>query len=84
MEHMDNCFGVLTDLEMPRMGGNALIDRLKQICPSMPCMIVSGNNIAVESCPPGALRAILKPITLEQIQGAVLELKSHNGAIIVT
>jgi FixJ family two-component response regulator len=69
---------------MPRMGGNALIDRLKQICPSMPCMIVSGNNIAVESCPPGALRAILKPITLEQIQGAVLELKSHNGAIIVT
>jgi len=77
MDNMDNCFGVLTDLEMPRMGGNALIDRLKRICPSMPCMIVSGNNIAVESCPPGAMRAILKPITLEQIQDAVGEMRNH-------
>lgn len=81
MDNMDSCFGVLTDLEMPRMGGNALIDRLKQICPHMPCMIVSGNNIAVESCPAGALRAILKPITLEQIRGAVAELRSHGAAV---
>ena len=46
--------GIITDLEMPRMGGDALIAHAKTICAEVPCFIVSG--IALNSLPPGTRR----------------------------
>jgi CheY-like chemotaxis protein len=63
-----SCAGVITDLEMPKMGGDVLIAKVQELCPGKPCFIVSGNDISPEKMPPGALRAIVKPITSDQIQ----------------
>lgn len=35
---------VVTDLEMPRCGGDGLIQKIRELKPSQPCLLVSGNR----------------------------------------
>lgn len=48
--------GIITDLEMPRLGGDALITRAKAINSAVPCFIVSG--ISLNTLPPGCERCV--------------------------
>lgn len=79
------CMGVITDLEMPQMGGLALISHIKEMTPDAPCYIISGNNIAVENVPSNVLGALVKPVTMEQLKHVVVMLtnvdmqSSHEG-----
>ena len=66
------CCGLITDLEMPRMGGDSLIQESLKIASSLPCVVVSGNESVVDSLPQGALRALLKPITVNDLQEVLI------------
>lgn len=72
--HHSVCSGVITDLEMPKMGGDALVANVQDNYPDIPCFIVSGNDISLETLPRGARRAIVKPISSEQVQGILEEI----------
>jgi DNA-binding NtrC family response regulator len=76
VENHASCAGVITDLEMPKMGGDALISKVQELCPGKPCFIVSGNDITPDKLPHGALRAIIKPITSDQIQLIISEVSA--------
>lgn len=73
-ENHENCRGIITDLEMPKMGGDMLISLVLEMKPSTPCVVVSGNNIAAANVPEGALRSILKPITMDQTKDVLIEM----------
>ena len=77
-ENHQDCAGVITDLEMPMMGGDALIANVQQLCPGLPCFLVSGNDIPHELLPRGALRAIVKPITSSQVEGLLSDILRHH------
>lgn len=74
VENHSKCAGVITDLEMPKMGGDALIAKVQELSPGKPCFIVSGNDITSDKLPKGALRAIVKPITAEHIESMLMEI----------
>lgn len=76
-----SCPGVITDLEMPLMGGNALIGHVQSLCPGKPCFIVSGNDLSHNQLPPGTIRAIVKPIVSEQLQQIVTEISDLNNGV---
>eukprot|EP00602_Paraphysomonas_sp_CaronLab_P011912 CAMPEP_0185041904 /NCGR_PEP_ID=MMETSP1103-20130426/41765_1 /TAXON_ID=36769 /ORGANISM="Paraphysomonas bandaiensis, Strain Caron Lab Isolate" /LENGTH=676 /DNA_ID=CAMNT_0027581837 /DNA_START=129 /DNA_END=2159 /DNA_ORIENTATION=+ len=70
------CAGVITDLEMPKVGGDALIASIKEMCPTTPCVLVSGNDIGVDKLPLGTMRAIVKPITLPVVESIIIDFLS--------
>ena len=74
--HSNICAALITDLEMPKMGGDTLVTLMRDSYPDIPCFIVSGNDISLETLPPGARRAIVKPITSEQVQAILEEVSS--------
>jgi CheY-like chemotaxis protein len=76
VENHASCAGVITDLEMPKMGGDALISKVQELCPGKPCFIVSGNDITPDKLPKGTRRAIVKPIAMEQIESILNEISS--------
>ncbi len=78
LENHSTCAGIITDLEMPKMGGDALIAKVQELSPGKPCFIVSGNDISADKLPQGALRAILKLIAAEQIKSILSEIFSHS------
>jgi CheY-like chemotaxis protein len=73
-KNSDKCFGIITDLEMPKMGGDALIKAAKVIRASLPCVIVSGNHLSADQIPEGASKVLLKPIILEQLKEILLHM----------
>lgn len=77
-QNYQNCPGVISDLEMPVMGGEALIANIQTFCPGKPCFIVSGNEIPSDKLPPGVLRALLKPITAEQVLSILHEISKYS------
>jgi DNA-binding NtrC family response regulator len=76
-----SCACIISDLEMPRMGGDALIAFAKTINPCVPCFIVSGNDIGTVNLPPGVKRAIVKPISIEQVMDIMKDVSQHQNAI---
>jgi CheY-like chemotaxis protein len=74
-ENSTNCCGVITDLEMPKMGGLELIGHVHDHFPDIPCFIASGNEILPIDLPPGARWAILKPILVEDVTKILLEIR---------
>ena len=76
MANHASCTGVITDLEMPKMGGESLIAKVQELCPGKPCFIVSGNDISSEKLPPGAIRAIVKPVSVDHIESILKEISS--------
>lgn len=67
-DHHEECCGVVTDLEMPKMGGEGLICHVKSINPDIPCVVVSGNEAISYSMPNGAMSALMKPISIDGLQ----------------
>jgi two-component system chemotaxis response regulator CheY len=57
---------VITDINMPRMTGLALIERARQYWPSVPFLIVSGR-----AQPPGTPDYMLKPFAGEALMQAI-------------
>ena len=74
--HHDSCAGVITDLEMPKLGGDALIARVTALKPGFPCFVLSGNAFDAVNLPVGARRAIIKPVVLADVQGVLQEILS--------
>ena len=69
------CCGVITDLEMPKMGGIELIGHIYELFSDIPCFIASGNDISPLDFPPGARRSILKPIALQDVASILKEIR---------
>ena len=69
-----DCAAIVTDLEMPRMGGEALIANAKLVDPDVPCFIVSGNDVLRSNLPPGARKAYVKPISSQRVDSIIEEI----------
>jgi hypothetical protein len=67
---------------MPRMGGDALIWNVQAINPSVPCFMVSGNEIPLSRLPTGARRAIVKPLSAGMLEGIVNEIEALHLRVI--
>lgn len=70
--HID---ALITDVEMPRMGGMALARTLKQSNPDLPVIMMSSyaaEDMEVEARESGAIGLVSKPFKLEDI-AALLE-----------
>jgi CheY-like chemotaxis protein len=81
-EHHSDCAAIITDQEMPRMGGDALIWNVQAINASVPCFIVSGNEIPLSRLPTGARRAIVKPLSAGMLEGIVNEIEAVHLRVI--
>ena len=60
---------LVTDVQMPQMGGEALAAALRQADPSLPILFVSGFNGGLAPSLPGAFLA--KPFTPNQLLSAL-------------
>lgn len=74
-QHSSICAALITDLEMPKMGGDTLVTLMRESYPNIPCFIVSGKDMSLD-IPEGARRAIVKPITSEQVLSLLDEVAS--------
>lgn len=79
-QNMKICCCVITDLEMPKQGGDAVIRHVTSISPTIPCFLVSGNDITLDNLPKGTQRAIVKPITQDQVDEILRELVEIQAA----
>jgi two-component system, cell cycle sensor histidine kinase and response regulator CckA len=65
---------VISDLNMPQMGGRVLLDQLRALCPSIRVLLISGEDEPAETTPRAAdtLTGFLaKPFTPAQLSAAV-------------
>jgi len=71
---------VLTDLMMPRMGGEALIDALRALAmaehrPMPPVVLLTATNVtAQQAAKLGAAAVMLKPFDIREVEGLVARL----------
>ena len=68
---LDRADAVVTDMRMPRMGGSALVQAIRQTDPNLPVVITTGYSDAIPAEEPGRLTVIMKPYRLAQVAGAV-------------
>ena len=66
---------VLTDLVMPRMGGEALVGRIQDSAPHLPVLCMSGTPGAVGkgSSPWSAEKVLTKPVALDLLSTRIRE-----------
>lgn len=64
---------VITDYDMPEMNGLELAERIHQIDPKIPVIIVTGRSNAVKAAKmvPNIKRIVLKPYSLDMLSDAV-------------
>lgn len=65
---------IVTDIRMPRMSGLQLFDRIKEIDPDLPVILVTGHadvDLAVAAVKDGVYDFIAKPFDSERLAGAV-------------
>lgn len=70
---------VVTDIEMPRLGGVELATRLRQLFPSLPVLLISGNNAessVLQSLPSDRIAYLQKPFASSQLVATACELLS--------
>ena len=79
-----DCAGIVTDMEMPRLSGFALIRFAQALCPGIPCFIVSGNHIPITELPAGVRRAVVKPIVAEKVEEIIGEIFEIQNATTVS
>lgn len=71
---------IITDLHMPILGGEAVIARLRDACPEVPVIAISGHFRSGRQFTPervlaqGAQRALPKPLSRLDLLGAVREI----------
>lgn len=61
---------LITDLKMPRMGGNELLKKISSSYPTMPVVILTGHGTiesAVEAMRNGAVDFMTKPLNLDRL-----------------
>lgn len=67
---------VITDMEMPEMGGREFAEEIKKLNPDVPVLLLSGWPIFLEDEPKLAEfidYALAKPFTVEDIQGVIMQ-----------
>ena len=66
---------VVTDLEMPRCSGDAMILKIRELAPSQPCLLLSGNHTLLTRAE-GILRVPVldKPYSIETFTRVVKQL----------
>ncbi len=70
---------VITDLNMPRLGGTEAVARIRQACPGVPLIVVSAHLGSERQYSPqallalGAQRALAKPLKRQQLLTVVRE-----------
>lgn len=68
---------VISDLNMPEMGGWVLLDQLRRSCPSLRVLLVSGEDQTDDALSRGAnapIAFLAKPFTPAQLSNAVKRL----------
>jgi CheY-like chemotaxis protein len=71
-QHKDDVRLVLTDIAMPVMDGVEMLAILRQRCPHLPVILMSGAlDAGQQQLPPGATAFLAKPFRLEQLLAAV-------------
>lgn len=81
---LHSCAAIITDLEMPKMGGDALIALAMMLDPKLPCFVLSGNDITSVNLPRGARRAIVKPVSNSDLHSVLREVLSLQAAAILS
>lgn len=75
---------VITDLRMPRMGGNELLNRITSSYPNVPVIVLTGHGTvenAVEAMRRGAIDFFTKPVNLDRLTLVVKKaLSAHDLA----
>lgn len=72
---------LLTDIKMPGMGGEKLLEEGKKIHPDMSTAVITGHGdmkLAIETMGLGAQSFIVKPFTPSEIRTAVSRLSERN------
>ncbi|RJP56240.1 MAG: response regulator, partial [Deltaproteobacteria bacterium] len=75
-EFKDSIHLILTDVVMPGMSGRKLVDFLKEICPEIKALYMSGytdNAIVHHGMLEEGIEFIQKPFTMEKLAGKVRE-----------
>ena len=69
--------GVLLDLNMPVMGGMTMLEKLKNLSPSPPVIVMSANDHRselVKAMSKGAMAFLIKPIAQDELTSKCLRL----------
>jgi two-component system chemotaxis response regulator CheY len=61
---------VITDFRMPGMDGGELIDRLRDVAPDLPALLISANPIDIGTMPDG-VRFFAKPVSMADLLARV-------------
>lgn len=70
----------LIDIQMPGMGGIELQGRLREVCPDLAVIIVTGypsEPTAAQALGFGAVAYLTKPVDLDELSGLVAEAIEH-------
>ncbi|MDX9746042.1 MAG: sigma-54 dependent transcriptional regulator [Syntrophales bacterium] len=74
---------VVTDMRMPRMGGMEVLKGVKKISPRTPVILITAYgtvSTAVEAMKEGASEFIMKPFSLDDLQGVVKNVLANSPA----
>jgi len=75
---------VLTDIKMPDVDGIALLDRIHELQPRLPVVMVTAVHeigVAIDAMRRGAYDYLLKPFEREQLLGTVERALNHREAL---
>ncbi len=78
---------ILCDIKMPRMDGIEVIEKLMEICPNVPIIMISGHanvETAVEALKKGAYDFIEKPLDLNRLLVTIRNALERKDLIVET